>query len=407
MRILLLTQYFPPETGAPQNRLQSLARHLQKLGAKVTVLTAMPNYPKMEIFPAYKGRWFVKEEDQGIQIYRSSIFISKNPAFVLRLLNYFSFVFSSLFTGLFRISKHDFILCESPPLFLGLSAVLLKWFKGSKLIFNVSDLWPETAEKLGVVNNKALLAVSYSLEEFLYKQSVLVSGQTQGIVQNISKRFPLVNTVWVPNGIDLDQFNVGASGSNFRKKHQIGEEHFVLMYAGILGIAQGLDVILDAAHKASDLKDISFVIIGDGPESVRLKAKCESYQLKNLIFIGNIPRSEMSEAIASSNAYIVPLKKNDLFLGAIPSKLFEPLAMGKPILLGVDGEARNLFIEQGKAGLFFEPENSLALYESIIKLHSDKELLAKLGVNGMNYVIENFRRDKIAAKFYDAISLIW
>ena len=231
----------------------------------------------------------------------------------------------------------------------------------------------------------------------------MVSGQTQGIIQNISKRFPSVNTVWVPNGIDFDQFNVGASGSNFRNKHQIGEEYFVLMYAGILGIAQGLDVILDAAYKAANLKYISFVIIGDGPESVRLKAKCESYQLNNLIFIGNIPRSEMSEAIAASNAYIVPLKKNDLFLGAIPSKLFEPLAMGRPILLGVDGEARNLFIEQGKAGLFFEPENSDALFEVIKQIHSDRKLVSEMGKNGKNYVSTNFSRVKIASAFYKKI----
>jgi len=171
MKLLFLTQYYPPEIGAPQNRLHELAIRLKKSGAEIDVFTAMPNYPQMMIHEAYRGKIFMKEEVDEIKVYRSYIFVTKSKSIVPRLLNYFSFVFSSLFFGLFKTRKYDYVFCESPPLFLGISAYLLCLFKRSKLIFNVSDLWPESAEKLDIISNKFLLKTATSLEEFLYKKS--------------------------------------------------------------------------------------------------------------------------------------------------------------------------------------------------------------------------------------------
>jgi glycosyltransferase involved in cell wall biosynthesis len=400
LKILILTQYFPPETGAPQNRLHSLAGYFNDLGAEVSVLTAMPNYPKMEVFQGYKGLFYKYETDNNLKIHRSWIFVNKSKGVLPRLLNYFSFVFTSLFVGLYKIDKQDIIICESPPLFLGISALILKFFKKSKLVFNVSDLWPESAEKLNIVNNKLLLGISYKLEKLLYLKANLVSGQTQGIVKNISSRFPKVDTYWLPNGIDFNQYNISANGLVFRDNYDIQEEDFVLMYAGLLGHAQGLDVILKSAHITRNFSKIKYVIIGDGPEKQKLLSLSKELNLPNVKFIGNIPRSQMSSAIAACDAYIVPLKKNDLFLGAIPSKLFEPLAMGKPILLGVDGEARELFIENGKGGLFFTPEDSKELANNIHKLYSDQDCVISLGENGEQFVSTNFNREKIAKSFF-------
>lgn len=404
MKILILTQYFPPETGAPQNRLHSLAGYFSDLGSEVSILTAMPNYPKMEVFEGYKSKFYKFETDKNLKVHRSWIFVNKSKGIVSRLLNYFSFVFTSLFIGLVKIRKQDIIICESPPLFLGISAVLLKWAKGSKLVFNVSDLWPESAEKLDIIHNKFLLGVSYKLEEFIYSKSNLVSGQTQGIVKNISDRFPKVASYWLPNGIDFNQYNILANGLDFRIQYGFKASDFVLMYAGILGHAQGLDVILRSANTTRNQPDIKYVIIGDGPEKQRLLTLASELKLDNLKFIGNIPRSKMSMAIAACDAYIVPLKKNDLFLGAIPSKLFEPLAMGKPILLGVDGEARDLFIEKGKGGLFFIPEDSDDLSEKALYFNSNRNELSKLGENGKKYVSTNFNREKIATKFFTRLT---
>jgi len=406
MKILILTQYFPPETGAPQNRLHSLAGYISDLGAEVTILTAMPNYPKMEIFDEYKGKWYKKEVDNRITIYRSWIFVKKSKRVIARLLNYFSFVFSSIIVGLIKVKKHDIIICESPPLFLGISALILKWMKGSKLVFNVSDLWPESAEKLDIVTNKTLLGISYKLESFIYRHSELVSGQTQGIVKSINQRFTNLNTYWLPNGIDFNQYNIDANGENFRKENNCGSTDFVLMYAGIIGHAQGLDVILDCAKILENDKQIKFLIIGDGPERSRLVERKTDMRLDNLNFVGNIPRTSMSEAVAACDAYIVPLKKNDLFLGAIPSKLFEPLAMGKPILLGVNGEARELFITHGKAGLFFEPENANDLSAKICEMILNESNSEQMGLNGKKYVAENFNRKNLAKLFFEKLNTL-
>ena len=207
MKFLILSQYYPPETGAPQNRLHSLALNLIKSGCDVEVLTAMPNYPKMEIFVGYNGLSYKKENIDGIIVHRSKIYVSKSKGVLKRLLNYFSFVLSSIRISN-KLSKADYIICESPPLFLGISALYLSRRLNAKLIFNVSDLWPESAEKLDIVNNNFFLNLAYKLEKYLYKKSFLVTGQTQGIVANINKRFPNIPTLWLPNGIDKEVYDV-------------------------------------------------------------------------------------------------------------------------------------------------------------------------------------------------------
>ncbi len=266
MKILFLTQYFPPEVGAPQNRLFELAVILQKKGADITVLTAMPNYPQMKVHGEYKGKCRFYEEMNGLRVFRSWIFVSQKRSIFFRLLNYFSFVWSSFWAGWFRLGKFDYIFCESPPLFLGISAYLLKKLKGAKLIFNVSDLWPESAEKLGLVTNKIFLNISTKLEEFLYKKSEIITGQTQGIVSNILSRFPKKRVYWLPNGVDVDYYNPDSIQTNWRKENNFQDDDFILIYAGIIGLAQGLEVVLHTANLLRNKKDIKFIILGSGPE---------------------------------------------------------------------------------------------------------------------------------------------
>jgi len=394
---IILTQYYPPETGAPQNRLHSLATYLKGNGHEVTVVTALPNYPKNKIYPGYTGRYSVAESIDGIPIYRSWIYVSDSRRVVARLLNYFSFVFTSFFALLQR-PRAEFIICESPPLFLGITAVVISKIKRSRLVFNVSDLWPESAEKLNIISNRFLISVAYSLEQWIYKRSYLISGQTKGIVKSIASRFPAQRVVWFPNGVDIDFFDKPYEVFSWREKLGFAENDFVLLYAGILGHAQGLEVIL---HAAETLKDISvkLLIVGDGPEKEQLIALNQQKSLTNVVFHGNIQKSKMPSLIESCDAYIVPLKKLDLFKGAIPSKLFEPLALGKPILLGVDGEAKDLFIEEGRGGLHFEPENASALAAQIRILFANRTLTQSLGKQGQHYVRIHFDRNRIHEQF--------
>jgi glycosyltransferase involved in cell wall biosynthesis len=407
MNITILTQYFPPEVGAPQNRLYELAIRMQQKGANVSIVTAMPNYPKMEVQEGYENKIYVHEVMDNMHVHRAPIYVTKNKGIVFRLLNYFSFVFSSFWIGLFKTKKTDFILCESPPLFLGITAWLLCKTKRAKLIFNVSDLWPESAEKLGLVSNKFFLKLATKLEEFLYKTSTLILGQTQGIVSNISDRFPTKKVVWIPNGVDPLLFNKAINNQGvWRKSMGLSPDDFVLLYAGIMGYAQGLDVITDVASSLLTNQRIKFIFLGNGPEKERLQHIVSEKNLTNVLFHDFVQKKEMSAVLKEIDASIVPLKKLDLFLGAIPSKIFECLASEKPILLGVGGEAKKLFIEDGNAGLYFEPENVDALKNVIIQLVQNPELGSQLGANGKEYAAKNFNRDIIAEKLWQEINTL-
>lgn len=402
-----MTQYFPPEVGAPQNRLFELAIRLHKLGVDITVLTAMPNYPQMEIYPDYKGKKYHYEEMEGLKIHRASIYVSKSKSIVNRLRNYFSFVRSSASVGNKKLGNFDFLLCESPPLFLGYSAMRLARKKKAKLIFNVSDLWPESAEKLGVVNNKTLLKMAYNLEKKLYKRASLVTGQTQGICANINQRFPDVKTYWLPNGVDLSYYNPATiPPSNWRSENGFATSDFIFLYAGILGIAQGLETILHAAKNLEKSPQVKFVFIGSGPEKDQLISLKNKENLTNVYFLDAISKKEMPGVLKSVDATIIPLRKLDLFLGAIPSKIFENLSMEIPVLLGVDGEARQLFIEQAKAGYYFEPENVTELTAAIHQLIQDKDQARQLGMNGRVFVNQYFNREIIANQFFERITLL-
>lgn len=397
MKLLILTQYFPPEIGAPQNRLFELAVRLQKAGVDITVLTAMPNYPQMEIYEAYKGKGYVYEEISGLKIHRSSIYVSKSKSIVNRLRNYFSFVISSARTGNKKLGNFDYLMCESPPLFLGYSAMYLARKKKAKLIFNVSDLWPESAEKLGVVNNKFLLKLAYNLEAKLYKKSALVTGQTQGICTSINERFPAVKTYWLPNGVDLNYYNPETvKGEGWRKKNSFNESDVIFLYAGIIGIAQGLEIILKAAKNFTNNSSVKFVLMGSGPEKEKLMNLKNEWNLENVVFLDAVTKKEMPGILKEINAAVIPLRKLDLFLGAIPSKIFENLSMEVPVILGVDGEARDLFIKQGKCGLYFEPENEESLTVAINQIIENKNEASMLGKNGRNFVDKHFNREIIA-----------
>jgi glycosyltransferase involved in cell wall biosynthesis len=398
MKIIILTQYFPPEIGAPQNRLYELAVRLADDGIDVQIFTAMPNYPQMEIATEYKGKWYVYETKNNLKIHRSFIYVSKSKSIVLRLLNYFSFVFSSLLLGTLKLKKADILICESPPLFLGISGWILSKFKHAKFIFNVSDLWPESAEKLGLVTNKTFLKMATLLEEFCYRKSTIITGQTQGICKDIKQRFPQKEVYWLPNGVDEKFFNIHASEklSDWRSDNDFADTDFILLYAGIIGHAQGLEVIINAAEKLVNNPSIKFILLGVGPEKEKLVALAHEKKLKSVFFFDAQPKAMMPSIVNAIDVAVIPLKKLDLFLGAIPSKIFENLAMKKPILLGVDGEARSLFIEKGNAGLFFEPENHLDLADKTMQLYNDRKSVEDYGINGYNYVLNNFSRNKIS-----------
>lgn len=397
MKILFLTQYCPPEVGAPQNRIFEMAKHLKKFGHEVTILTAMPNYPKGEIFDGYKGKKLVKEELDGINIVRTSIYTSKEKTFVKRLRNYLSFTFSSVFTGAKNVGDQDVVIVESPPLFLGWSGYVIAKKKKAKFIFNVSDLWPESAVKLDMLHNKMLINMSTRLEEFCYKKAAAVTGQTQGIVDNIvSRGFGKDKVHLITNGIDTDLFKPENRSVEFRQEWNI-DDKFAICYAGIHGIAQGLEVIINAAEMLKEHKDIQFVFVGEGPEKPRLMEMVKEKGLNNVKFVGLQPKKNMPKIVASMDAAIIPLKKLDLFKGALPSKMFETLSSETAIILSAEGEAEKL-IKAAKAGITVEPENAREVADAVLKLYENRELAKEMGQNGRKYVMEHYSRKNITKK---------
>jgi glycosyltransferase involved in cell wall biosynthesis len=406
MKIIFLTQYFPPETGAPQNRLHATAQALMRKGAKVTVLTAMPNYPDMRIHAAYRRKWHVQEMLDGMVVHRAWLFVSARRSILWRLLNYFSFVFSSLWVGLFRLKRSDVLFVESPPLFLGITAMLLAKAKGAKLVFNVSDLWPESAVQLGLVTNRTVIGISTWLEELCYRRSALITGQTKGIVADIQRRCPNEQVLWLPNGVDLAAISEAEDGGDpqaARARLGIAPGDLVITYAGIIGHAQGLEVVLHAAKLLKHRSDIHFLLIGDGPEKAMLQRMKSELAVDAVRFVDRMPRAELLALLRATDAVVVPLRRNDLFKGAIPSKIFEALALSKPLLLGVEGEAKELFIDEGRSGLAFTPEDAQDLARCVERFVGDRAQLERMGASGARYVRERFDREVISGHLWIAL----
>lgn len=402
LNILFLTQYFPPEVGAPQNRIFEFAKRLKDNGHNITVLTAMPNYPRGEIYEGYKGKRFLIENMDGIRVIRTWIYATKSKGFVKRLLNYFSFTFSSVFQGLKHLDRSiDVIIVESPPLFLGWSGYRISKKLKAKYVFNVSDLWPESAVKLGVLHNRLFIKLSTCLEEFSYRKADIITGQTRGIIDNISSRGFKDKTYLITNGVDINLFGRDRANKQFIEENGLSGK-FIAGYAGIHGLAQGLETIVKAANILREYDDIRFVFVGEGPEKQKLINMRDELKLNNIMFLPVQPKKNMPGIVASFDCALVPLKKLDLFKGALPSKMFETLASNVPIILSVEGEAKEL-IESANAGICVEPENEKQIAEAVLKLYKNPELKEALGANGRRYIEEHFDRARITKKFEDVL----
>jgi glycosyltransferase involved in cell wall biosynthesis len=404
MRILILSQYYPPETGAPQNRLSDLSHRLQRLGHTVVILTALPNYPQGKIFEQYRHRIVLEEWTRGVRIIRTWIYATKKKQFLLRLLNYWSFVLFSFLIGILKVSRQDVVIVESPPLFLGFSGFLLSRCIGAKLVFNVSDLWPESAVAMGVLRNKVLIDLSRRLEEFVYRHSDMITGQTQGIVDSVQSRFPAKHVQLITNGVDVDAFRSGSHADHKAKaKREFGiDGKFVIGYAGLHGLAQGLETVLQAAQRLSRYQELLFVLFGDGPERERLVQFARQNRLANVRFYPPQHSSRMPIVTASFDIGIIPLRRLELFKGALPSKMFEAMAAAIPLVVSVEGEASAL-VMKAQSGICVEPENPDAMANAILALYRDPATRCALGQNGRQYVVEHYDREHIAAKFERSI----
>jgi glycosyltransferase involved in cell wall biosynthesis len=398
MHLVICTQYYPPEVGAPQNRLSELARLFVLSGHSVTVLTAMPNYPSGRIHKGYGG-WWRRESIDGVNVLRTLIYPTQSTGFLKRLASYFSFVFSSAFCGSFLLQRADFLLVESPPLFLGLSGWWLSRLKRARLIFNVSDLWPESAVELGFIRRDgALHKLSSRLESFCYKRAWLVTGQSKSIIANIQKRFPRSQTYHLSNGVDVKRF-AQRDGFQARAALQLNGD-CVALYAGLHGVAQGLSQVLEAAESLSGEPHLKFVLVGDGPEKQMLIAAAHARGLENIEFLSPRPATEMPALIAAADIVLVPLKS--FISGAVPSKLYEAMASGKPVVLVAEGEGAEI-VQEHRAGVTVKPGDINGLAAAVKRLANDAPSRRTFGENGKRAAEQHFDRDNLVDRFRELL----
>lgn len=397
MKLTILTQYYPPEVGAPQNRLSELASSFVRRGHQVTVLTAMPNYPIGRIYKGYGGL-YKKEERSGVNIRRTFIYPTQSAGLIRRLINYFSFVLSSSIFGIVLLGSPDYLLVESPPLFLGLSGLWLKWLKRTRLIFNVSDLWPQGAAELGILPKESFAyRISAKLEGLCYRQAWLVTGQSKSIMENIKERFPECSTFHLSNAVDTARFRPGCRTERARTILN-GNGSCVALYAGLHGLAQGLDQVLEAAEVMDDAETVKFVLVGDGPEKKRLMRQAQERSIRNVSFLEISPANEVPALLASADVGLVILKTH--IPGAVPSKLYEAMASGLPVLLVAEGEAAEI-VRQHSAGIIVKPGDVGALVKAMKSLCGDPVLRRRLGENGRKATERHFDRTTIANQFID------
>jgi colanic acid biosynthesis glycosyl transferase WcaI len=394
MKIGFLSQYFPPETGAPQNRIHHLCTRARMRQHEVVVLTAFPNYPTGRIFDGYRGM-LKTEKNGGMSICRTYIYPTTSMSPLRRMLSYLSFVVSSMVVGPWVMRGVDVIIVESPPLFLGISAFWISRMCGSKLIFNVSDLWPRSAAELGIITEESWqYSWSRQLEEWIYRKSWLVCGQSEGIVNDIQKRMPAVPVYRYSNGVALDTFDATAhlhSQTNDRKQ-------FVVRYVGLHGIAQGLEQVLRCAEEFVENENVVFQFIGEGSEKDYLKQVAEEKRLVNVKFLDPVPVEKVPALLCSADVIVVSLKTE--LRGAVPSKMYEAFAARKPVLAILSGEPADL-VRKYEAGIAVSPGDLCGLVSALQQLIDGKELCSRLGANGRHAAEKYFDRDRIAEEFLD------
>jgi len=410
MRILFLSHYFPPEVNAPASRTFEHCREWARAGHDVTVVTCAPNHPQGRVYDGYRNRLLARQKVDGINVIRIWTYVTANEGFLKRTLGYVSFMVMAILLLPF-FGKADVVVTTSPQFFNGLAGFFASRLKRIPWVLEIRDLWPDSIFAVGAIRNRYVIALLSGLERFAYRTASHIVVVTDAFKTHIAKLgIPKDRIAVIKNGVDLDLFKP-PTDSDIAQIHDLIEAQtgvsvsgkFVAAYVGTHGMAHRLETLLEAAALCRDDDRIVFLMVGDGAERKQLLEVRQRMQLTNVLMLGQMPKSLMPAIWGITDVSLVLLKQSDLFKTVIPSKIFESMAMQKPIVLGVEGEASGLVTAAG-AGICIEPENAQQLAQAVRSLCDDSERYEQLAQSGAHFVRAHFDRRRLAAVYLEVFT---
>jgi colanic acid biosynthesis glycosyl transferase WcaI len=407
VRILYVSQYFPPEMGAPAARAVELSRHWARMGHDVTILTGFPNHPTGVVPVGWRSRLRqlrYTEIVDGVRVVRTWLWPLPNRKAHERIRNYASFCISAAVSGLV-LHKPDVIIATSPQLLCALSGWWLAFWKRVPFVFEVRDLWPESLAAVGVGSERTLLHRALrTIASFLYRHADRVVVVSPAFKDHLVRYcdVPAAKIVTVENGVETDLFQFDPAATELRKQLKV-DDRFLICYIGTMGNAHGLETLIAAAEELQTvLPTATFLLIGEGAEKQRIEELAAERRLANILFIGQQPRERIPGYVSAADLCLVLLKKTELFKTVIPTKLLEYMACERPVLVAVDGQARQI-VEEAVAGVYVEPENGKALVKAILDLAAKPERRRQMGAAGRQYIINKFSREKTARDYISVL----
>ncbi|MFZ0798862.1 MAG: glycosyltransferase family 4 protein [Terriglobales bacterium] len=410
MKILYVSQYFPPEMGAPAARAAELSRHWARMGHDVTVLTGFPNHPTGVVPEEWRSRFHrlrYTETVDGLRVVRTWLWPLPNRKAHERIRNYASFCVSAALSGL-DLHKPDVIIATSPQLLCALSGWWLAFWKRVPFVFEVRDLWPESLAAVGVGSEGTLLHRTLgTIARFLYRRADRVVVVAPAFKDHLTRycSVPAAKIFTVENGVETDLFRPDPEATEVRKQLKL-EDRFLICYIGTMGNAHGLETLIAAAEELQTaLPNATFLLIGEGAERERIVELAATRGLTNIQFLGQQPRERIPAYVSAADLCLVMLKRAELFKTVIPTKLLEYMACERPVIVAVDGQARQI-VEEASAGVYAEPENSKALVQAILGLAADPECRRQMGASGRQYIVNKSSRERTARDYITVLEAL-
>ncbi|ROO26372.1 glycosyl transferase [Salinisphaera orenii MK-B5] len=401
MHILFLSDNFPPETNAPATRIYEHAVHWVKAGHEVTVITCAPNFPEGKLYDGYTNRWRTVETWDGIRVVRMKTYISANEGFILRTIDYLSYMVTGFFGGLLE-RRPDVVVATSPQFFAALGGWLLSVFKRRPFVFELRDLWPASIVAVGAMRKSMTIKLLEKLELFLYARATAIIAVTQAFKDDLIARGISAERIHVVrNGVDMERFSAAPAPSSMRSKLGL-EGKFVVGYLGTHGMAHALDHVLDSVRLLRERNDVAFLFVGSGAAKADVDRRIAEDNLQQATSLPRQPRSAMPELNSLCDVALVPLRNSPVFESVLPSKIFECMAMGVPMVVSVpEGEATGLVRRVG-SGVTIPPESSSVMAETIVALEADRPRLKTMRDAGLA-AAPTFSRSKQAARMLDIL----